>query len=175
MSEIYLTADLHFGDANIMAYENRPFNSVEEMDKALIENWNKKVPRDAEVYVLGDVGAHDPDKMKSIITQLNGTKKLIIGNHDANRTDEFWKRMGFDQVYRTDGIILDKWYVLNHYPPEYINEKVPWVWFYGHVHGSEMYQTITSYSACVCTERWGYAPVNMKYLISLIGEERKRS
>lgn len=33
---IYYTADPHFGHRNILAHCNRPFSSVEEMDKALI-------------------------------------------------------------------------------------------------------------------------------------------
>lgn len=32
----YITSDLHFGHKNIIKYENRPFNSIDEMDKAIM-------------------------------------------------------------------------------------------------------------------------------------------
>ena len=51
---VHFTADLHFGHENIIKFCSRPFDSVEAMNKALINNWNQAVGYDDDVYVLGD-------------------------------------------------------------------------------------------------------------------------
>ena len=49
--ENFFTSDLHFGHDNIIRFDHRPFNSVEEMDQIIIERWNKKVTNDDIVYI----------------------------------------------------------------------------------------------------------------------------
>ena len=46
---IYFTADLHFYHKNVIAFANRPFFNTDEMDKVLIQNWNKRVYSDDDV------------------------------------------------------------------------------------------------------------------------------
>lgn len=48
----WFIADTHFSHANIIKYTARPFASVEEMDRILIENWNKCVGDDDQVSFL---------------------------------------------------------------------------------------------------------------------------
>lgn len=79
---IYFTADLHLGHSNLLKISNRPFTDVEEMDKILIANWNKRVKGNDTVYILGDLcyKCNDPERY---LAQLKGKKILIRGNHDA--------------------------------------------------------------------------------------------
>ena len=48
----FFIADTHFGDGNILRYENRPFATVEEMDQELIRRWNEKVGEGDTVFHL---------------------------------------------------------------------------------------------------------------------------
>ena len=81
---IWFTSDTHFGHQNILKYTDRPFSSVEEMDEALIENWNNRVGDDDEIYHLGDVALCSPNKLRKVLARLKGKIYLIRGNHDKS-------------------------------------------------------------------------------------------
>ena len=169
---IYVTSDLNFGNQAAIDLEDRPFHDIHEMDEAIIHNWNKAVHTDDSVYVLGNVGVYTNDAMACIIKKLHGTKILILGDEDINRSDSYWRSVGFKAVYRCAHIMIDDIYVLGHQPPSYMSDKVPWIWLYGHVRG-EMYKTITEYSACVRTDRWQYTPISLMRLGYLIQMHQK--
>jgi calcineurin-like phosphoesterase family protein len=80
MANVFLISDTHFGHTNIIKYCDRPFANVDEMDGALIKNWNSVVGPQDKVYHLGDVTLST--KKMWIMDQLNGKKILIKGNHD---------------------------------------------------------------------------------------------
>jgi len=82
LSKIFFCADSHFGHANILKYSKRPFSSVGDMDEALINNWNNLVKPNDTVYHLGDFAFLPYFNIKQIANRLNGTKHLILGNHD---------------------------------------------------------------------------------------------
>ena len=77
---IFFTSDLHFSHANIIKYCQRPFDSVAEMNDALIENWNARVQHDDIVYVLGDMFFCDVSAARGIMHRLHGMKRLVLGS-----------------------------------------------------------------------------------------------
>ena len=80
---IWFTADQHFYHTNIIKYCFRPYNSVEEMNQSMINNWNKVVRNDDLVFVLGDLILSDnKNTVKSILDNLYGQIILITGDHD---------------------------------------------------------------------------------------------
>lgn len=80
---VLFTSDTHFGHAAVINLCSRPFTSVDEMDQEMIERWNAAVRPSDTVWHLGDF-AHKcrPDRINWIFSRLNGTKHLIVGNHD---------------------------------------------------------------------------------------------
>ena len=51
----FYISDWHYGHANVIAFDNRPFKSLLEMDEALVDRWNAVVSPGDIVYVLGDM------------------------------------------------------------------------------------------------------------------------
>ena len=54
MPDTWFTADFHLGHANIIRYCGRPFESVAEMDAAILGRLNSSVAEDDILYFLGD-------------------------------------------------------------------------------------------------------------------------
>ncbi len=80
---IYYTADLHFGHANVIRFDNRPFDNVDEMDRYIIDMWNARVNDDDHVYIVGDICLNNSKPVDKYLAQLKGHKHLIVGNHDG--------------------------------------------------------------------------------------------
>ena len=115
-SGIFFTSDTHFGHSKIIDYCKRPFSSIEEHDKALIQNWNNVVGQDDTVFHLGDFAYGNSQFIANIIKQLNGNIILIKGNHDLRNMNPTLYNIFSDVVYQAR-ILIDKQTVyLNHFP-----------------------------------------------------------
>jgi calcineurin-like phosphoesterase family protein len=95
---IFYIADTHFGHANILRLNNRPFYSVEEMDRVMIENWNARVGKEDIVYIIGDFAFRSAVNPTEIIKRLNGRKVLIQGNHDWKSLKDPAFRRCFEEI-----------------------------------------------------------------------------
>jgi len=83
---IWFASDFHFCHANVIKYDGRPFENVEEMNQTLIDNWNSKVKDNDIVFYLGDLSFdRDGVRTQEIIKQLKGKIHFILGNHDDER------------------------------------------------------------------------------------------
>lgn len=82
-TKYFFTSDTHFGHANVIRHDKRPFKDVEEMDKALIDNWNAKVKdRNTQIFHLGDFAYRNTRSIGYYLNQLYGQVHIIFGNHD---------------------------------------------------------------------------------------------
>ena len=157
MSQVFFTADPHFGHAHIIDYENRPFPSVDEMDQGLIRLWNETVSPEDTVFVLGDFSFYNKEKTTWILSQLQGHIRLVMGNHDSH-APQWFRDCGFAEVYDYP-ILVDQFWLLSH-EPLYLNSNMPYGNLFGHVHGNPAYADASAQSCCVCVERTGYRPIS---------------
>lgn len=142
MSKMWFTSDHHFGHENIIKYCNRPFVSVDEMNRILIQNYNSVVAYNDVVYFIGDVGFMQEDALITILSRLNGAKILIYGNHDKviRRAEQNFKKV-FSSIHDYLEVRGDKQkFILSHYP------MLSWngsgrgnIMLHGHAHGNTNY------------------------------------
>jgi calcineurin-like phosphoesterase family protein len=86
MSDVFITADEHYGHEKIIEYCSRPFTCAEEQTEIIIERHNKKVPDKKSFLTIhvGDLFWHTLtlDQAEQILSRLNGRHAFIFGNHD---------------------------------------------------------------------------------------------
>lgn len=174
----FFTSDLHLGHSNIIRFCNRPYASIDEMDEALVSNWNERVKAHDVVWVLGDVSFSHPQRTFELLNRLNGFKKLVLGNHDKSiRTQQHLRSCfnevtdGFKELYLQDEDVHQAHFaVLCHYPMLTWNRS-----FYGalHLHGHHHNptpirpdETLKRYDVGVDANN--YAPVSLREVIDAL-------
>lgn len=165
MADIWLISDTHFGHKNILGYSNRPFNSVKEMDEALVENWNSRVKPGDKVYHLGDVFFGPREEFQPLWAKLHGSKRLVVGNHDDIKylsNGSFFKKVYLWRVFTEWNLLL------THVPvhESSIHERIKeagGVNVHGHIHEKE--SPVGPYK-CVCVEHTNYFPIHIEDVLA---------
>jgi calcineurin-like phosphoesterase family protein len=154
------TSDTHFGHAMIIEYAKRPFKDVNEMNEALIANWNARVKPGDTVYHLGDFGFGPTVRL--IRPRLNGNIRLILGNHDKIKLEDACL---FTSIDRLSLISVEKQrIVLCHYAMRtwQFSGRGGWM-LYGHSHGN-LEDDPNALSLDVGVDCWDYAPVSFQQI-----------
>lgn len=166
MSNLFFTADWHFGHRNIIRLSARPFKNIDEHDNAIIRNINNVVSNEDTLYILGDLGCYkDINKLREMVSKINGKKYVILGNHDSMYNLIQIKREGLiEEVKESKTIQYGRHRIfLSHYPhrewPGYYRQALH---FYGHVHNNlKDFELSTD----VGVDAWNYKPVRVEELI----------
>jgi len=164
MSKHWFTSDTHFGHARIIELSKRPFKSVSEMDEALIANWNARVNPEDIVWHLGDFAfGHDPVRLNGLFHRLNGTKHLVIGNHDELNELVLplpWATTSMINVQRIEDTLV----TMCHYPMRtWPGSRKGSIHLFGHMH---LKFKGTSKSLNVGVDVCDFAPVLLKEIKS---------
>jgi calcineurin-like phosphoesterase family protein len=155
---VYFISDTHFGHANVIKYSKRPFADVEEMNEALIANWNAVVKRGDRVYHLGDFSFVGPEVTKAILSRLTGEIHLIRGNHDYHmpaHVENLFASVRDLHMVKIDGQKV----FLSHYAMRTWESSHHGSWnLHGHSHGT--LPRLEGYKqADMGVDCWGYRPV----------------
>jgi len=142
----FYISDLHLDHANMLKFEpeSRPFENIDQMNRALIQYWNDKVGPYDDVYILGDFCFDNNGRRATeFLKQLNGKKYLIKGNHDGFLYKENFDKSQFewikDYAEIDDEVNGEKVHVcLFHYPIAVWNRKHHHAYhLFGHIHSNQ--------------------------------------
>lgn len=165
---IWVISDTHFNHENIIKYCNRPFSNAKEMDEAIVDNWNSVVKQGDKVYHLGDVFFGDKDYFQRLWARLNGSKRLIVGNHDDIKylsSGAFLKKVYMWRMFPEFGLLLTHVPVHENslFRGSTGNEENPdqLTNIHGHIHENE---SPKGPYKCVCVEQINYTPINIEEL-----------
>lgn len=183
---IWFTSDPHYWHTNVIRFCDRPYSSVEEMNEALIANWNSVVAEGDTVYVLGDFCFAGTTKIVPIMQRLQGTKILVKGNHDWKYKDARWLEFGFSAVvphHTLEGVNVPGGILkLSHFPyvgggdhgehkERYVEHRLydegGWL-LHGHVHTT---WKLKDRMVNVGVDQWGMKPVSLKEIEELIHDQ----
>lgn len=170
---IFFTSDAHFGHEKIIKYCKRPFNSIEEMDSVLIDNWNSKIGKKGDsVYFLGDFTLGNKIQAQKYFSQLNG-KIYVIST--KNHHDRGWLKKNVIYRSKTNKIVeilppifemkyFSRYIVTCHFPMLSWNKSSHGSYhFHGHSHGNVM-----DFSGFfdVGVDCWNFFPVTFEEIVS---------
>lgn len=155
----WFTSDTHFGHVGIIALCRPQFSSVAEMDDILIQNWNRVVKPGDRVYHLGDFAWRLRDA-KRVRKHLNGTIRLIVGNHDdipGLVEAKLFQRVSLWRIFEEHG------FVATHIPLRVDQIRGGPFNVHGHIHAEPAPEP---FHRCVCVEQTNYTPVHLDEVIA---------
>jgi calcineurin-like phosphoesterase family protein len=175
VSDIWVTSDSHWNHVNILRFTDnntgkliRPeFKDVTDMNETMIRNWNSVVKPGDKVYHLGDVFFGDKEWFKKMWPRLNGSKRLIIGNHDDVKflsSGGFFAKVMMWRMFPEFNILMS--HVPLHDSGLYRGTKKdsPMLNVHGHIHQNK---SPKGPYKCVCVEQTNYTPIHIEELAKI--------
>ena len=175
MSNTYFCADWHLFHFNIIEYTNRPYKTIEQMHTGMQSMHNDVVSPKDEVWNLGDVSMLSSEyvgKVRKEVNKFNGTKHLVIGNHDEWRASSY-ENAGFWTAHTAFWFPYKEFtFYLMHDPAKYtILENDPKaIMLCGHIHNLFKHLLPEKRIINVGVDVWDFIPVSFDQILSLLRE-----
>lgn len=192
MVNLFFISDTHFGHRNMVekftlpdGSKARDFTSVEEMDELLIKNWNDRVKPQDHIYHLGDVTMHRQigQIAHSVLDRLNGHMRLLPGNHDVDKIENYLKWFKKIYTYR----VIDRM-LFTHVPvhPESLGSFSTNIHanIHGHTHHRNLKtETVVDHKGYgdkkrrvpyinICVEKTNYTPISLEEIKAMVEKEK---
>jgi calcineurin-like phosphoesterase family protein len=174
---IFFSADLHEGHANILKYCTRPFKDVDEQHATLVHNFNERVKPDDWVFHVGDfcfrnssggkAGEGTTEKYYKWRKDFQGEWIFIQGNHDKNNSLKTPIRRMYLRHGKKDICLVHN--------PEHADPKTE-LNLVGHVHTAWKVRRLSPKSIMVNVgvDQWNFRPVTFDEINKALSEFKKR-
>ena len=115
---VFICSDTHLGHNKDFLYAPRGFETIEQHNECIIQNWNSEITDDDIVYHLGDVVLGDIDAGMECLKRLKGQIKIIPGNHDTPAKIARYQELENVEVLPLAYLLKYRKYMfyLSHYP-----------------------------------------------------------
>lgn len=178
--KIWISSDFHFFHDREFIYRPRGFESIYNMNEAIVENWNRVVGLDDEAYVLGDIMLNNNEGGIKLLESLKGHIHIILGNHDSPT-----RRALYEQCWN---VVDVKWadvikyngyhFYLSHFPTmtgnlESESLKQMMCCLYGHTHQKSNFYNDIPYIYHVGVDSHNCKPVLLDNIIIEMNEKVK--
>lgn len=162
VGKIYCWSDIHFGHKNIIQYTGRPFSNPEQMNAAMIANYQAIVQPDDIVIFGGDITFMKTDVTNEILHSLPGYKIQIVGNHDIERKSGEPTKLHFDERHLCMVVDVDDdlQLLFTHYPLDTVPPKC--INVHGHIHQ----HLANRHNINISVEHTEYAPRPLESIIA---------
>ena len=84
MKNDWLSSDWHMGHRNVIKYDNRPFNNIDEMNEAILDNFFSLVKKGDRLFFHGDMSLNG-NILRETVNKIKREGIILIfikGNHD---------------------------------------------------------------------------------------------
>ena len=177
--QTFFTSDTHFDDPYSIEYFQRPFESVDKMNRVLVEKWNSVVTENDTVYHLGDFTLDGIRHFTKWANQLNGIIKILPGSHDQPWLKDF---VGSEKVQVIPSLVSVEFrellagnssqvIVLCHYSMQVWDRSNQGSWhLFGHSHGKLKGIGLSFDVGVDCTE---FRPLSLEEVASRMAQLAK--
>ena len=172
MPKTFVISDTHFNHELILSFKDyigkpvRNFDSVEQMNECMMDNWVSVVKPEDTIIHLGDVlfGENKVDWLEANFAKLPGKKRLVLGNHDNLKfLSPFFKDVQMWIDMSDIGLLFS-------HTPQHASTlaeshrfgKGPILNVHGHIHSNPSPEGPYK---CVCVEQINYTPINIEELV----------